>query len=120
MDTSDPEFTVIRISHLQATLSATKATHGRLACLSIHLLMLILFSLENDQMESRARHVATRIVSDHLHKVHLLTSDNYDLLRNILIDQLNWYKSLQLWHNVIFWAEAVCHLTESQAEKEME
>lgn len=98
---NDPEFTMIRISHLQATISSMK-----------------LEEKEDENQGQRGRDIAIRILSDHLDKTHELCKEDFHLFRNIITEQLKWYDSLNLWNLVKIWSDLLISLTESSEESQ--
>ena len=76
-----------------------------------------LYDIDDEHQETRARDISTRIVSDHLHQLHVLTEDNFKLFRIILCDQLNWYKSLNMWAYVKSWGDVLLPLIDTLPEE---
>jgi hypothetical protein len=80
-------------------------------CLAIISFTACIF-LEDGKSYFKAYEVAMRIITDHCHGDHVLSEEGYKLFKNILIDQLKQYQSIQSWSGMKIWSDLLIRLLE--------
>jgi hypothetical protein len=78
------------------------------------------FFTDDDKTYHKAHEIAIRIITDHSHSAHTLSTENYKLFRNILIDQLHQNSNVKSWSGVKLWADLILKLLDGTNPEELE
>eukprot|EP01039_Chlorochromonas_danica_P008541 gene8541-9414_t len=89
---NEPQFTKIRLNHLQTALAAEKSDEGNGA--------------------EKSNELVSRIVSDHVNGVRKLEASVFEHLRSLIIDELLWQRDRQMWRRVSLWVDLILQLLE--------